>query len=44
MEEKYGRSPAIDALPDIIAINEAPEEERVYAAARFIEEREGFVI
>jgi hypothetical protein len=44
MDELYGRSPALEVLLDIVRVNEAPEEERVYAAARFVEEKEGFVI
>lgn len=35
----YGRSPGVLALPDLRALNDLPEAERVAAAAAFIEKR-----
>ncbi len=39
MEETYSRSPSLEALEDIKAVRELPEDERVYAISRVVEER-----
>src|ERR1700683_888498 len=38
----YGRSPAMDGLPDLRAFNALPPEERARAAARHVEEIHGW--
>ncbi len=38
--EAYGRGPAMDALPLVRAYNALPPEERAYASARLVEERD----
>ena len=39
MSEQYGKSPGIEAIQAVKQYNQAIEADRVYAAARHIEER-----
>ena len=39
MNEQYGRSPAMECLPDIKEFNEHLQAVRVYVMSRFVEEQ-----
>ena len=42
-EARYGRSPAVEAIPAMRKYNKAPEAEKVRASVALVEAREGYV-